>query len=181
MAASRRAGERTVGDFGGTRRNSLDGGRGSHGDALGVEPVTNVFVLVVLAVVLVHFVQRISLLPRHRTLRTSAPARSCVAADAWLHTDGILKLIVLRLTLGRWILAVTRAVNGGVFSLCVAGFLALLGAERSREIDVVGEDWGFGLDAADVFEAVGSVFCLGCCGGSHEADEEGESRHVASV
>lgn len=178
MASSRRAGERTVGDLGGTRRDGLDGGRSSHGDALGVKPVTNIFVLVVIAVVLVHFVQRISLLPRHRTLRASAPARGLVAANARLHADGILKFIVLRLALGRRILAVTRAVDGGVFALCVAGFLALLGAERSREIDVVGEDWGFGLNAADVFEAVGCVFCLGCCGGGHEADEEGESRHL---
>lgn len=71
-----------------------------------------------------------------------------------------------------------RAVDGGVFALCVAGVLALLGAERSGEVDVEGEDWGVSFDAADVFEAVGCVFCLGCCGGGHEADEEGESRHV---
>lgn len=178
MTASRRAGERTVGDFRRTRRNGLDGGRGSHGDALGVKPVANIFVLVVIAVVLVHFVQGISLFASHRTLRPSAPPCSLVAANARLHADGILKLIVLRLALGRRIFAVTRAVDGGVFALCVACFLALLGAERSGEIDVVGEYWGFGFDAADVFEAVGCVFCLGCCGGGHEADEEGESRHV---
>lgn len=56
MAASRGARERTVCDFGGTRRNGLDGGRGSHGDALGVEPNTNPFAIIFLAVVVVFFV-----------------------------------------------------------------------------------------------------------------------------
>jgi hypothetical protein len=91
--------ERTVGDFGRTKCNRLDGG----GDILGLEANTNPFALVLLftiiLIVMLYFllIQRISLLSSHRTLRASAYARRPVAANARQRADRFMKDLIIRL------------------------------------------------------------------------------------